>query len=202
MRLGILADIHEHVAYLQAALARLRALEVDQLIVLGDVYAIGRHIHETVALLEVAGAVGVWGNHDIGLCREQSERISNKYAGPVLDYMSRLRPQLLVDDCYFSHVDAWLDPCDPMQLWWFGGDPVESGALQRSFDAVAHRHLSVGHYHRWMWLTSAGKADWAGDRPIVLDAPRNFVVVHAVCEGHAALYDTASRLLTPLALAD
>src|SRR5262249_44859658 len=143
----------------------------------------------------------VWGNHDIGLCREPSERIRQKYAGPVLDFMTTLQPRLAIGDCLFTHVDPWLDPEDPMQIWWVGELPDQPGMLQRSLDAVPHRHLFVGHYHRWMLLTPEGRTSWQGQGPVLLDAPRTFVIIHAVHDGHCALFDTETRLLTPLVLA-
>ena len=51
MKLGILADIHEHVDHLRAALDHFRSAGVEQVIVLGDVYMMGQQIHETVGLL-------------------------------------------------------------------------------------------------------------------------------------------------------
>jgi hypothetical protein len=200
MKLGILADIHEHVEHLQAALARFDALGVDRVIVLGDLYEMGRRIRETVLLLQQANAVGVWGNHDLGLCFEQSEDMLAKYAGPVIDYMSSLQPRLLLDEVQFSHVDPYLDPRDPLQIWWFGERPDEPGIVQKSFDAVPQRHLFVGHYHRWQYITPERPMPWRGEAPLVLDAPRSFVIVHAVYNGHAALFDTDTRLLTPLSL--
>jgi hypothetical protein len=200
MKLGILADIHEHLEYLQCALDQFCSHGVDQVIVLGDVYMKGLQLLQTVELLRQANAIGVWGNHDLGLCRDPSERTREKHAGPVLDYMSTLQPRLAVEECLFTHVDPWLDPQDPLQIWWFESFPDEPGVLQRSFDAVPQRHLFVGHYHRWMLLTPEGRSPWQGKGPIVLHAPRTFVIVHSVHAGHCAEFDTVTRLLTPVAL--
>ena len=70
MRLGILADIHEDVAKLTLALRHFRREGVERVVLLGDVFDTGKRLRETVALLAGAGAVGVWGNHDLGLCHE------------------------------------------------------------------------------------------------------------------------------------
>ncbi len=200
MKLGLLADIHEHLDHLRVALDCFRAQGVDRVIVLGDVYMMGRQIRETIDLLQQAGAIGVWGNHDLGLCRSVSEKLREKYAGPVLDYMSALEPRFVLGDCHFSHVDAWLDPEDPLQIWWFGQKPNEPGAALKSFDAVAQRHLFVGHYHRWLLVTPEGMSSWNGAEPVALDSPRTFVVIHSVHDGHAGLFDTQTRVLTPLPL--
>ena len=200
MNLGILADIHEHVEHLQNALHLFQDHDVKRVIVLGDVFLIGERLAETVELLVRANAVGVWGNHDLGLCLEPAEPIRRKYEGPILDFMSTLRDRLIVEDCHFCHVDPFLDPHDPLQIWWFESIPDEPGVVQKSFDAVPEHHLFVGHYHRWMLLTPEGRTKWRGDTPIVLDAPRTFTIVHSVHAGHAALFDTQTRLLTPLRL--
>ena len=51
MRLGLLADIHEAVEPLRAAVAELKARRVDWFVVLGDVLDQGERVDETVALL-------------------------------------------------------------------------------------------------------------------------------------------------------
>lgn len=73
MRLGLLADIHEEADLLRLALDQFRRQAVDRVVVLGDVADAGERLVETALLLVGAGAVGVWGNHDFGLCREPSE---------------------------------------------------------------------------------------------------------------------------------
>ena len=59
MRLGLLADIHEQVEFLRAALDRFRQEQVDRVVVLGDVFETGERIEETCHLLFEAQAVGV-----------------------------------------------------------------------------------------------------------------------------------------------
>src|SRR5262249_42161592 len=82
MKLGILADIHEATGNLRAALAALRERGAERFVVLGDVFETGKDTVETVRLLQEAGAVGVWGNHDLGLSHEPTESVRAKYAGP------------------------------------------------------------------------------------------------------------------------
>ncbi len=107
MRIGIVADIHEAIEALHGALAEFRSRQVDLVVSLGDACdtfsPVGR-ASEVVALLRGAGAVGVWGNHDVGLCVEVPERL-RRVAGPeVLNYMAGMQPQLVVANCRFSHV--------------------------------------------------------------------------------------------------
>jgi len=105
MRLGLIADIHEQVEFLRAALDRFRQEHVDRVVVLGDVFEMGERIEEICRLLAEAQAVGVWGNHDFGLCSDPSDDVRSRYPALVTDYMTTLRPRLEVDGCYFAHID-------------------------------------------------------------------------------------------------
>ena len=79
MKLGLLTDIHEHVAPLAAALNRFRQQRVDQVVVLGDLFELGTALEETCRLLDEARAIGVWGNHDFGLCGHSGAEARLRY---------------------------------------------------------------------------------------------------------------------------
>ena len=91
MKLGIITDIHEHVENLRTALARFEAERVDQVVVIGDVFEMGERIRETCQLLKEANAIGVWGNHDYGLCVEPDTDLRIKYGHDVINFMTSLR---------------------------------------------------------------------------------------------------------------
>ena len=154
MRLGLIADIHEQVEFLRAALDRFRQEQVDRVVVLGDVFETGERIEETCRLLAEAQAVGVWGNHDFGLCDNPSDKIRAKYPAAVVEYMTTLRPRLELAGCYFAHVEPWLDPEDIHDLWFVEGPPDSDGRLKQIFDAVPNRLMFAGHYHRWLLATT------------------------------------------------
>src|SRR4051794_35230117 len=102
MKLGILTDIHEEHDYLRRALTLLRREGADRLLVVGDVCATHTDLEETVALLDDAGAVGVWGNHDFGLCGDNpTDKDRLRFSERLLTYMRRLRPRLEVEGCLF-----------------------------------------------------------------------------------------------------
>jgi hypothetical protein len=196
MKLGILADIHEDVEGLAVALALLRRESVDQVVVLGDLFETGRRIGETVALLAQAGAVGVWGNHDLGLCHEPEEQVRARYAGPVLDYMATLRPRLELAGCLFSHGLPCWDPADPA-VYYTGATPATDKGRLASFAASRCRVTFVGHFHRWLAATPEEPLAWDGG-PITLDAGQwHLVVVAAVCDGWCATYDADAGRLVP-----
>jgi predicted phosphodiesterase len=198
MRLGILADIHEHTRRLQKAIAVLKQHGAERFVVLGDVLDTGKRIEQTVRLLQQVEAVGVWGNHDVGLCFDPGDDVCERYGAAVLDFMGRLQPHLEIDGCLFTHVEPWLDPHSVEDLWHFHGPPDSREKLARSFAAVAHRVLFVGHLHRWLLGTPDGLLPWRGEGPVSLDGEsRYLVVVHAVWEGRCALFDTKTGDLTP-----
>lgn len=197
MRLGLLADIHERVEFLRISLDRMRQEQVDQVVVLGDVFETGQRIEETCRLLAEARAVGVWGNHDYGLCDNPSDKTRAKYPTAVVEYMTTLRPRLELQGCYFAHVEPWLDPEDIHDLWFFEGPPDSDGRLKQIFDAVPNRLMFAGHYHRWVLATPGGIAAWEGEWPVRLSNGRYFVVVNALLDGRYAIFDTETSELVP-----
>ncbi len=201
MKLGILSDIHEAVEMLERALARFDREGVDRVLVLGDVFETGPRMDETVALLDRAGAFGVYGNHDYGLCVEPTAYIRDRFSAPVLDYMARLRPRIEVEGSLFAHREPWLDAADLFQIWHVDEEPLTSELIARSFDAVPHRSIFVGHFHCWRAFDRSGPLPWLGDAPFVFPEDRStLMIVHAVCEGYTATLDTATRQLNPIDL--
>jgi hypothetical protein len=198
MKLGILADIHEQTDHLRNAIALLQRQGTDRFVVLGDVFEMGKCIEETVNLLREVRAVGVWGNHDFGLCFLPTELVRRRYSPAVLDFMATLQPRLEIDGCLFTHVEPWLDPHKIEDLWYFEGPPDSPEKLARSFAAVPNSVIFLGHFHRWLLGTPAGVQPWKGERPLSLDsAGRHLVVIHAVWAGRCAHFDTNTRCLTP-----
>ncbi len=197
MKLGLITDIHEQVEFLQIALDCFQQQQVDQVVVIGDVFATGERIAETCHLLAAASAVGVWGNHDYGLCCNPSEEIRVRFSASIIGFMTSLRPRLEIDGCYFAHVEPWLNPEDIADLWFFEGPPDSNGRVKKIFNAVCNRLMFAGHYHSWMLVTPAGITEWKGDCRIKLDRGRYFVVVGALLDGRYAIFDTNTSELIP-----
>lgn len=197
MKLGLITDIHEDVEKLRTELGHFRDAQVDQVVVIGDVFETGQRIEETCRLLAEARAIGVWGNHDFGLCFDPHPDVCNKYPASVIDFMGSLRPRLEIDGCLFTHVEPWLDPESLADLWYFDGPPDEESNLERIFRAAPNRIMLSGHYHRWLLVTPEGVTDWNGERPIRLNHGRYFVVIGAVCQGSFAIFDTGTSELQP-----
>lgn len=202
MRIGIVADIHEAIEALQQALAEFRMRQVDLVVSLGDAcdtFSPGGKASEVVALLSEAGAVGVWGNHDVGLCFDVTERIRRQAGPEVLGYMASMQPQLVLAGCRFSHVEPWLDARRVEDLWYFDGPPDTPEKVARSFAAAPEKHLFVGHFHRWLVMTPSGRVDWNGEVELALvEGSRYLVVVAPVVSGWCAIFDTDQGRLIPV----
>jgi len=201
VRIGLLADIHDDAERLSAALAQFARQRADRIVVLGDTLTCvsDPDCVRVTELLRAAGAIGVWGNHDFGLCHDVSYEVQRGADPRVLEFMATLRPNLEVGGCLFSHVEPWLDPWDVSQLWWYDGPPDTAEKAARSFAAVDQRFLFLGHFHRWLLMTPTGAVPWPGTEPIGLGAcERCLVVVAAVFEGNCAIFDTERTELIPL----
>ena len=168
MKVGLISDIHEDVVRLQDCLRRLQAQRVDQIVVVGDVFEMGHRIRQTCELLAAANAVGVWGNHDFGLCVDPTAEMQLSYGDVVIGYMGSLKPRLVIEDCYFSHVEPWLDPESLEHLWYFDGMPESVQRRELIFAAQPQQILFAGHYHRWMLVSPERTEAWDGRVPICL----------------------------------
>jgi predicted phosphodiesterase len=201
MRLGLIADIHEAVEPLLEAIEWFRSAGVDEIIHLGDVCRMHERLDETISILHKERIPGVWGNHDYGLCQAVSDEVRKRFSATILEYMGGMAPALVRDDCRFTHVEPWLDANDLAQLWYFEGLPDSPEKLARCFDAVPQRVLFSGHVHTWFLGDADGPIDWHGESPIRLAPPRRYVVtLHALVEGHCAIFDTSTGDLVPYRL--
>ena len=199
MRYGLLADIHEDLPFLVAALATFRREDVDRVIVLGDVFETGRGLEPTTALLREARAEGVWGNHDFGLCYHPAEQVSARFSAECMGYMATLQPRLEFEDCLVTHVEPWRDAEDIYELWSFESDYLP----RKSFEALPHRIMLHGHHHRWKVSTPEGPHPWDTVHPLPLDPRRRYLIqVGAVFDGRCGILDTTANLLFPFDLRD
>jgi predicted MPP superfamily phosphohydrolase len=203
MRLGLVTDIHGRAAELAIALRLFRDHDVDQVVSIGDAFdAFAYHDREAeiAALLQGCGAVGVWGNHDFGVCRDSSQRTENLFGPDGCGFVRAVQPFLELDGCFFSHKEASVDPYDVLQLWSEEEEPLElMPRAQAGLSATPHKRQFVGHYHCWWAATDTGRIDWVGSRTLVLEADkRYFVVIAPVFQGWCAILDTTSQVLSPL----
>jgi predicted phosphodiesterase len=203
MKLGLLADIHEDVDRLRLAVDCLGALGAKRFVMLGDVFDRGDRakLDAVMRLLDEIGAVGVWGNHDYGLCVDPDEHLRRTFSARTLASFGRLRAKLEIDGCLFTHIEPRLDPSQLEDLWCCEAHPDTPERVAPSFAAVPHRLMFMGHNHRWIIARPGEVFPWRGDGPFAFDpAKRYLIVVHAVCDGWCALFDPAASLLIPVVL--
>jgi len=200
MRIGIVTDIHDEVAPLARALAALRAEGVDAIVTLGDttdLFGKWNAAREVAALLCEAGAVGVWGNHDFGLCRNVKEETRFDHGRATLDYYATFQPRLELGGCHFSHIEPFLDP-EAGDLWTFEGRPEDEDRTAKSFAAIPHRAAFLGHFHRWLAMSTRGRVEWDGSTALHFEPDSRYLVVVApLFRGEFAVIDTDRWILTP-----
>ena len=198
MKIGILADIHGDVENLKLAIERLKRENVDVFVALGDIIYDRRNASETVAALTDCGAIGVWGNHDLGLCVDPQEEVLRHFDDHVIDFFDKLTSHLEFDGVLFTHTLPIQDASDPMSFY-LGKRPDEGDALDDCFSQFFHRIMLVGHFHRWYAATPEGRISWDGKQPIKLESDkRYFFVINAVMNGNAALLDDEQNVLKPI----
>ncbi len=201
MRLGLLSDIHEAVELLDLAIERLQVLGVDRFVFLGDVHETGPRLAEAVERLAAIDALGVWGNHDYGLCVEPHPDIRSRFPFQTLDYLSLLHGAIEIDGFRFAHIEPWLDPCELLDLWHMEFDRTFEDEVAEKLPGCAAARSFMGHKHRWLAADASGLLAWRGEEPLILSTDgRWLVVVAAVVDGWCARFDTTTGLLTPIAL--
>lgn len=201
MRIGIVTDIHDETALLAEALAALRAENVDRIVSLGDttdLHGKSQDASGVAGLLERYGVVGVWGNHDHGLCRDVSDDAKAKFPPETLAYMATMHPRLVIEGCHFSHVEPWLNPELVEDMWCFDGRPEDDDRYPKSFAAVPHRLAFMGHCHRWLVVSESGRVAWNGAAPFAFEYGKRYLVVIApLFNGCFAILDTERGVLEP-----
>ncbi len=202
VRLGILADIHEHVEFLRAALERCTAAGATEFVDLGDVFKDGRRIDETVNLLRSRQTRGVWGNHDFGLCHQPDERVVTRYAPETCRWLAGYRARLKIEGVLFQHIMPHRNPHLLEDLWQGGADfPDTPEKGTPCFAGGDWRVCLIGHYHRWLVTTPEGRRHWDGTTVLDLRGPeRLLVVIDAIENGSCAVLDTDRWTLEPMRL--
>lgn len=198
MRVGLLADIHEAVDPLAAAVRELKARRVDAFVMLGDVLESGERVDETVALLEALPGAGVWGNHDLGLCGDVPSSVRTRFSARTLDYFARLRPWVDLGGSRFQHIDPHLDPEKLEDLWRFPTTEERIAGLAR----CPFAKVFVGHLHGWGLFTPERQISWDGEDAFHYQADQRYLtVVNAVLKGWCAILDTNRDELEPIRVA-
>jgi predicted phosphodiesterase len=198
MKIGLITDVHEYAEVLAALLQQLRDAGAEKIYFLGDLCLDAENLQATCKLLLENDVAGVWGNHDYGLCEMARKGEASHYGDDIQEYCAHLQPSLTIDGLYMAHVEPWLDPNRFEDLWYLEGLPESEAQLQRLFAPVGWDIAFAGHFHRWFHATPMGVQNWDGKSPRDLSDGRHYIIISACFSGYAAIFDTKTRLLTPV----
>ena len=161
MRYGLIADIHANLAALDAALAALRAADVERFVCAGDIVGYGPQPNECIEILRGLEGPCVAGNHELILLGRLPEQGIHPWAAKTLAWT---RGQLTAEN------RTWLEAL-PLREDTPEGITVAHGALDDTRTYVkseeqaaeqlaaltASRVLVLGHTHVQMRFEQAGR---------------------------------------------
>lgn len=198
MKIGLITDVHEYSEVLAALLRQLSEAGAEKYYFLGDICSVAENLDATCKLLVDHEVEGVWGNHDFGLCEMARDGQANQYGEYTQSYCATLKPRIELDDIYMAHVEPWLDPNLVEDLWYLEGLPTTTAMLQRLFEEGDWSIAFAGHFHQWFHATPEGAQRWNGETPLDLSVGRHYVIIAACFRGYAAVFDTDTRILSPV----
>ena len=198
MKLGLLADIHEHNEHLAVALKVFHQQGVRQVVVLGDTSRPGNELMQLLAS---------WRNPMPSVCGATTTSL---FATPLDNCCGEDTPRGS-STSWEGFSRCWRSPVAYSATWNRGSTQKNSRISGTStvrltrrrnststFEAVPHSIVFIGHFHRWLIATPEGILDWHGDSPIQLSpAVRYLIVVGANCDGWYGIFDTLTRMLIP-----
>jgi len=164
MRVAVLSDIHSNLAALDAVMGSLGT--VDAIWHLGDIVGYGPEPDAVVERLRAAGAVGVRGNHDAGVCgtfpiewfnpegRAAIEWTRGRMTAETRDYLAALPLSLEPPGSAFTLVHG--SPRDPLVEYLFS-----AAAAGECLAEIGMPYCLVGHTHQPVWFRRRGGATTA-----------------------------------------
>lgn len=149
LRYGILSDIHSNLEALQAVIAELDGIGVDELLCLGDIVGYGPSPNECCDVLRARGVVAIAGNHDEAAAKGTGAERFNPMAREAITWT---RAQLTEDNrAYLAglprerRVDGFaMVHGAPVHHFEYIMDVRDA---QRAFELTPERLTFVGHSH-------------------------------------------------------
>ncbi|NJC71274.1 metallophosphoesterase family protein [Planosporangium thailandense] len=192
MRYGVVSDVHANAVALRTAIARLKAVGVDEWLCAGDIVGYGPQPNECVELLAELGARCVAGNHELlvlgRLPLERSGRLAREttpWTRSVLRddcrrYLAALPTTVRVPGVLMAHGSI----TDPTRYVRQPEQAVGELATLARVDAQA-TVLVLGHTHRpWMVCEDGGTVP-AAPGPATAFPPTGRVLVNPGSVGHS-----------------
>ena len=156
MRVAVISDIHANLHALEAVLEAIDANPPDELWCLGDLVGYGPRPNEVIALVRERAAIGLVGNHDLGvLGRLDLDEFSPDAAASaiwtqtvLLDehraYLESLSPEAKIDGAELYHAS----PRDP--VWEY---VITEESARAALEATVAPVVLVGHSHIALAIT-------------------------------------------------
>lgn len=152
MRIGVLSDIHGNLEALEAVLADLDRLGIDQVYSLGDIVGYGPSPAACVEMVRRRAAVSLMGNHDAAVAGLTSLEDFNEFARSAVDWTGARLADEQIEYLralpYAHHAPDLLlvhaSPIEP-ERWHYIHGMVD---IEEHFSAFTERLCFVGHSHR------------------------------------------------------
>ena len=189
MRIALNSDIHASLVALQAVLADIDREQVDQIVCLGDVAALGPQPRAVVARLEALECPCVMGNHDYHLLNPD---MANEYAPGVAETTAWCAAQLSEAD--FDYLRSFQPLIEvPLgaqaTLLCFHGSPRSNMDYILATTPVAeldemlaghtatvmaggHTHVHLLRQHKGVTIVNAGSVGWPFEQMPFDPSPR------------------------------
>jgi predicted phosphodiesterase len=159
MRLGIISDIHGNLPALEAAIAAIDAVGVDEVWCLGDVVGYGAQPDECARLVSERCPVSLVGNHDLAVlgaievsafspaAAEAVKWTQSNASSDTLEYLRGLEPKDEGREVGLYHAS----PRDPVWEYVLWTDQAED-----CIEAQSGRVSLIGHSHVALYFLAPG----------------------------------------------
>jgi diadenosine tetraphosphatase ApaH/serine/threonine PP2A family protein phosphatase len=156
LRVAVISDVHSNQPALEAALAAIDAVGVDEVWCLGDVVGYGAQPDACADLIEQRCAICLAGNHDLAVLGNLDiatfsetaatavEWTRENVSAATLEFLRGLQPEAARAEVGLFHAS----PSDPVWEYVLSSDQAEAG-----LDAQVQRVGLIGHSHIALFFT-------------------------------------------------
>lgn len=138
-RVGVFSDVHGEVRALERALDLCRALDVETIILLGDLFDMADQADGCARALAGWSVVGVYGNHehDLTVAALAGQIVMEP---ETIELLSRLRERVSIDDALLLHDAEQWAPANPLATM-FNRDVTNGAATSPWLTFTGHTHV-------------------------------------------------------------
>ena len=151
VRYTIISDIHSNLEALQAVLADIEKLPVDQILCLGDVVGYGPNPNECIELVKATSSVVLAGNHDWAPVGKMDTAYFNPYARSAVEWTAGELTRVSAD--FLRHLPLTDQRDGAFLVHATPDDPAEWDYItsvwvaQKNFSYFGDQVCFIGHSH-------------------------------------------------------